>query len=61
MRNYTDLADGRNVVLAFHTSLGELEVRLYPDMQGLIKVEVKDQDKWKKSKNCEEEVGKIAS
>lgn len=58
VRNYTDLADGSNVVLTFHTSLGELEVRLYPDMQGLIKVEVKDQDKWKKLKNCEEEVGK---
>ncbi|MFP3024134.1 MAG: ankyrin repeat domain-containing protein [Wolbachia sp.] len=57
IRNYTDLADGSDIVLTFHTSLGELEVRLYPDKQDLIKVEVKDQEKWKKLKNCEEEIG----
>ncbi|WP_341823067.1 ankyrin repeat domain-containing protein [Wolbachia endosymbiont (group A) of Clivina fossor] len=57
VRDYTDLADGSDIVLTFHTSLGELEVRLYPDKQDLIKVEVKDQEKWKKLKNFEEEIG----
>ncbi|WP_265029689.1 ankyrin repeat domain-containing protein [Wolbachia endosymbiont (group A) of Philonthus cognatus] len=62
-RNYTDLADGSDIVLIFYTSRGELEVRLYPDRQNKdqIKVEVQDQEKWKKLKNCKEEIGKNCS
>ncbi|QDH18675.1 hypothetical protein wCauA_03470 [Wolbachia endosymbiont of Carposina sasakii] len=57
IRNYVGLADGSNIVLTFDTGLGELEVRLYPDKQNLIKVEVEDQEKWKKLQNCEERIG----
>ncbi|MGL9718556.1 MAG: ankyrin repeat domain-containing protein [Wolbachia sp.] len=60
IRDYTDLADGSDVVLTFYTSQGELEVRLYPDKQNkdLIRVEVQDREKWEKLRNCEEEIGK---
>ncbi|WCR58414.1 ankyrin repeat domain-containing protein [Wolbachia endosymbiont of Ctenocephalides felis wCfeJ] len=63
VRHYTDLIDGSDIVLIFYTSLGELEVRLYPDMQNknLVKVEVRDQEMWEKLKNCEEEIGKNCS
>ncbi|MDG7056534.1 MAG: hypothetical protein LKM43_00010 [Wolbachia endosymbiont of Penenirmus auritus] len=63
IRHYTDLIDGSDIVLIFYTSLGELEVRLYPDMQNknLVKVEVKDQEMWEKLKNCKEEIGENCS
>ncbi len=45
IRNYTDLTEGSDVVLTFYTSLGELEVRLYPDEKNKnwIKVEVSEE------------------
>ncbi|WP_395463527.1 ankyrin repeat domain-containing protein [Wolbachia endosymbiont of Cantharis cryptica] len=63
IRNYTDLADGSDIVVTFHTSLGELEVRLYPDKQNkdLIKVEVRNQEMLKELKDCEEEIGENCS
>lgn len=63
IRHYTDLTDGSDIVLIFYTSLGELEVRLYPDMQNknLIRVEVRDQEMWEKLKHCNEELGKNCS
>ncbi|QOD38714.1 hypothetical protein [Candidatus Wolbachia massiliensis] len=60
IRNYTDLTDDSDIVLTFHTSLGKLEVRLYPDTQNrdLIKVEVRDQDMLEKLKDRKEKIGK---
>ncbi|WP_341821755.1 hypothetical protein [Wolbachia endosymbiont (group A) of Ischnus inquisitorius] len=51
-RNYTDLTEGSDVVLTFYTSLGELEVRLRPDIKNKshIKVEVCNQDLLKQLK-----------
>ncbi|MFP3016025.1 MAG: ankyrin repeat domain-containing protein [Wolbachia sp.] len=59
IRNYTDLADGSDIVLTFPTSQGELEVRLYPDKQneGRIRVEVNNQDLLEQLKNCGEKLG----
>ncbi|MGL9732351.1 MAG: ankyrin repeat domain-containing protein [Wolbachia sp.] len=63
VRDYTDLANGSDIVLTFYTSQGELDVRLYPDKkdQNLIRVEVKDQKKWEKLRSCEKEIGKNCS
>lgn len=60
IRNYTDLTDGSDIVLTFFTSLGELEVRLYPDTQdtNLIRVEINSQDLLEQLKNCNEKIGK---
>ncbi|WP_265022320.1 ankyrin repeat domain-containing protein [Wolbachia endosymbiont (group B) of Ischnura elegans] len=54
IRNYTNLTG--NIVLTFHTSLGELEVRLYPDENNkkLIRVEVSEEDLFKEIANHEE-------
>ncbi|WCR59297.1 MAG: Phosphocholine transferase AnkX [Wolbachia endosymbiont of Ctenocephalides felis wCfeF] len=59
IRNYTDLAGGSDIVLTFPTSLGELEVRLYPDKknQDLIRVEG-NKEMLKELEDCGEEVGK---
>ncbi|WCR58311.1 ankyrin repeat domain-containing protein [Wolbachia endosymbiont of Ctenocephalides felis wCfeJ] len=59
-RHYTDLADGSDIALIFSTSLGELEVRLYPDKlnKERVIVEVRDQEKLKKLKDSNEEIGK---
>ncbi|WP_264329746.1 MULTISPECIES: ankyrin repeat domain-containing protein [unclassified Wolbachia] len=58
-RNYTDLTEGSDVVLTFYTSLGELEVRLRPDIKNKshIKVEVCNQDLLKQLKDCKEKIG----
>ncbi|WP_341812521.1 hypothetical protein [Wolbachia endosymbiont (group A) of Conops quadrifasciatus] len=62
IRHYTDLADGSNIVLTFYTSLGELEVNLYPDKQDKIIVEVSNKKEiLEKFKNCKEELGKNCS
>ncbi|WP_341818436.1 ankyrin repeat domain-containing protein [Wolbachia endosymbiont (group B) of Ennomos erosarius] len=60
IRNYTDLADNSDIALTFHTSEGELEVRLYPDTRNkdLIRVEVNNQGLLKQLKDCKEEIGK---
>ncbi|WCR59126.1 MAG: hypothetical protein PG978_000540 [Wolbachia endosymbiont of Ctenocephalides felis wCfeF] len=60
IRNYTDLTDGSDIVLTFYTSLGEPEVRLYPDTQdtNLIRVEINSQDLLEQLKNCNEKIGK---
>ncbi|MDR2609453.1 MAG: ankyrin repeat domain-containing protein [Rickettsiales bacterium] len=60
IRNYTDLTDGSDIVLTFYTSLGELEVRLYTDMQNtnLIRVEINSQDLLKQLENRNEKIGK---
>ncbi|NUX01188.1 hypothetical protein GO685_01445 [Wolbachia endosymbiont of Madathamugadia hiepei] len=59
IRNYTDLANGSDIVLTFFTSQGKLEVRLYPDEQdqNLIRVEG-NKEMLKKLEDCGEEVGK---
>lgn len=56
IRDYTDLTDGSDIVLTFFTSLGELEVRLYPDTQdtNIIRVEINSQDLLEQLKNCNE-------
>lgn len=61
IKNYTNLADGSDIVLIFPTTKGELPVRLYTDEQNknLVRVEVKDQERLKKLKDCGEEIGKI--
>ncbi|MGL9759184.1 MAG: ankyrin repeat domain-containing protein [Wolbachia sp.] len=59
IRHYTDLAG--NIVLTFSTSLGELEVNLYPDKQDKDKIIVEVSNKkeiLEKFKNCKEELGK---
>ncbi len=55
-RNYTDLTEGSGIVLTFYTSLGELEVRLYPDENNkkLIRVEVSDEDLFEEIASHEE-------
>ncbi len=60
IRNYTDLVEDSNIVLIFCTSLGELEVRLYPHKQNKdqIKVEVKNQGLLESLKHCKEELGR---
>jgi len=60
IRNYTDLADGSDIALTFHTSLGELKVRLYPDKENenFITVEVNDEDLLDKIENYNEKIGK---
>ncbi|MBR9982973.1 MAG: hypothetical protein MUP48_03760 [Wolbachia endosymbiont of Homalodisca vitripennis] len=47
------------ILLTFPTTKGELDVRLYPDKQNKnwIKVEVRDQEKLKKLKDCGEKIG----
>ncbi|WP_353269891.1 ankyrin repeat domain-containing protein [Wolbachia endosymbiont (group A) of Myopa testacea] len=62
IRHYTDLADNSNIVLTFYTSLGELEVNLYPGKQDKIIVEVSNKKEiLEKFKNCKEELGKNCS
>ncbi|WP_341812360.1 ankyrin repeat domain-containing protein [Wolbachia endosymbiont (group A) of Conops quadrifasciatus] len=60
IRNYTDLVEDSDIVLTFYTSLGELEVRLYPskENEGQIKVEIKDQGLLESLKHCKEEPGR---
>ncbi|WP_338062150.1 ankyrin repeat domain-containing protein [Wolbachia endosymbiont of Cylisticus convexus] len=58
VRNYTNLTG--NIVLTFHTDLGKVDVRLYPDVQdkSRIIVEVSNkEDILEKFKNCKEELG----
>lgn len=59
-RNYTDLADGSDIVLTFDTSFGELEVRLYPDKENenLVIVEVNDEDLLEEIETYDEKIGK---
>lgn len=62
IRHYTNLADNSNIVLTFSTSLGELEVNLYPDKQDKIIVEVSNKKEiLEKFKNCKEELGENCS
>ncbi|GFQ69412.1 ANK_REP_REGION domain-containing protein [Trichonephila clavata] len=64
IRYYTDLADGSDIVLTFSTSLGELEVNLYPDKQDKDKIIVEVSNKkeiLEKFKNCKEELGENCS
>ncbi|GFU17063.1 ankyrin repeat domain protein, partial [Nephila pilipes] len=59
IKHCTHLADNSNIVLTFYTSLGELEVNLYPRKQYKIIVEVSNKKKiLEKLKNCKEELGK---
>ncbi len=58
VRNYTDLIG--NIVLTFHTDLGKVDVRLYPDMEDKNKIIVEVSNKEKileKFKNYKEELG----
>ncbi|WP_264336655.1 MULTISPECIES: ankyrin repeat domain-containing protein [unclassified Wolbachia] len=60
IRYYTDLTEGSNIVLTFYTSLGNIDVRLYPDVQDKSKiiVEVSNREEvLEKFKGCEEELG----
>lgn len=58
-RNYTNLADGSDVVLTFYTSEGELKVRLYTDIKSkdLVKIEVVNQETLAKLKGNNEIIG----
>ncbi|QTG99456.1 ankyrin repeat domain-containing protein [Wolbachia endosymbiont of Rhagoletis indifferens] len=38
IRYYTDLIEGSDIVLTFYTSLGNVDVRLYPDVQDKSKI-----------------------
>ncbi|MFP3028716.1 MAG: ankyrin repeat domain-containing protein [Wolbachia sp.] len=60
IRNYTDLTEGSDIVLTFYTSLGNVDVRLYPDVQDKSKiiVEVSNREEiLEKFKGREEELG----
>ncbi|WP_265035350.1 MULTISPECIES: ankyrin repeat domain-containing protein [unclassified Wolbachia] len=60
IRNYTDLTEGSSIVLTFYTSLGNVDVRLYPDIQNKSKiiVEVSNREEiLEKFKDREEELG----
>ncbi|MDV6248569.1 ankyrin repeat domain-containing protein [Wolbachia endosymbiont of Zaprionus taronus] len=60
IRNYTDLTEGSDIVLTFYTSLGNIDVRLYPDVQDKSKIIVKVSNKeevLEKFKGHEEELG----
>ncbi|QDW09149.1 MULTISPECIES: ankyrin repeat domain-containing protein [Wolbachia] len=60
IRNYTDLTEGSDIVLTFYTSLGNVDVRLYPDVQNKSKiiVEVSNREEiLEKFKDREEELG----
>ncbi|WP_353285593.1 ankyrin repeat domain-containing protein [Wolbachia endosymbiont (group A) of Gastracanthus pulcherrimus] len=58
-RNYVDLTDDSDILLTLGTSLGGLEVRLYPDKQNKdrVKVEVSNQNLLERLKNCNEKIG----
>ncbi|WP_264707165.1 ankyrin repeat domain-containing protein [Wolbachia endosymbiont (group A) of Acrocera orbiculus] len=60
IRNYTGLTKGSSIVLTFYTSLGNVDVRLYPDVQDKSKiiVEVSNREEiLEKFKGYEEELG----
>ncbi|MFT4327454.1 MAG: ankyrin repeat domain-containing protein [Wolbachia pipientis] len=60
IRNYTDLTEGSDVVLTFYTSLGNVDVRLYPDIQNKSKIIVEVSNKeevLEKFEGHEEELG----
>ncbi|WP_410542982.1 ankyrin repeat domain-containing protein [Wolbachia endosymbiont of Tetranychus urticae] len=60
IRNYTDLTEGSDIVLTFYTSWGNVDVRLYPDVQNKSKiiVEVSNREEiLEKFKGREEELG----
>ncbi|WP_223823063.1 MULTISPECIES: ankyrin repeat domain-containing protein [Wolbachia] len=60
IRYYTDLTEGSDIVLTFYTSLGNVDVRLYPDVQDKSKIIVKVSNReeiLEKFKGCEEELG----
>ncbi|WP_353278850.1 ankyrin repeat domain-containing protein [Wolbachia endosymbiont (group A) of Udea olivalis] len=60
IRNYTDLTEGSSIALTFYTSLGNVDVRLYPDVQNKSKiiVEVSNREEiLEKFKGREEELG----
>ncbi|WP_265035337.1 MULTISPECIES: ankyrin repeat domain-containing protein [unclassified Wolbachia] len=60
IRYYTDLTEGSDIVLTFYTSLGNVDVRLYPDVQDKSKIIVKVSNReeiLKKFKGRKEELG----
>ncbi|WP_343289088.1 ankyrin repeat domain-containing protein [Wolbachia endosymbiont of Encarsia formosa] len=60
IRNYTDLTEGSDVILTFYTSLGNVDVRMYPDIQNKSKiiVEVSNREEiLEKLKGREQELG----
>ncbi|WP_425385045.1 ankyrin repeat domain-containing protein [Wolbachia endosymbiont (group B) of Schoenobius gigantella] len=60
IRNYTDLTEGSSIVLTFYTSLGNIDVRLYPDVEDKSKIIVEVSNKeevLEKFKGREEELG----
>ncbi|WP_425383781.1 ankyrin repeat domain-containing protein [Wolbachia endosymbiont (group A) of Scoparia ambigualis] len=60
IRYYTDLTEGSDIVLTFYTSLGNVDVRLYPDVQDKSKIIVKVSNReeiLEKFKGREEELG----
>lgn len=60
IRNYTDLTEGSSIVLTFYTSLGNIDVRLYPDVQDKSKIIVEVSNKeevLEKFEGHEEELG----
>ncbi|WP_265029751.1 ankyrin repeat domain-containing protein [Wolbachia endosymbiont (group A) of Philonthus cognatus] len=60
IRYYTDLTEGSDIVLTFYTSLGNVDVRLYPDIQDKSKIIVKVSNReeiLEKFKDRKEELG----
>ncbi|MDE5066549.1 ankyrin repeat domain-containing protein [Wolbachia endosymbiont of Drosophila leontia] len=60
IRYYTELTEGSSIVLTFYTSLGNVDVRLYPDVQDKSKiiVEVSNREEiLEKFKGREKELG----
>ncbi|WP_253300128.1 hypothetical protein [Wolbachia endosymbiont of Chironomus riparius] len=62
-RNYADISDNGDFILTFNTSLGELGVRLYRDIQNknIVKIEIDNQEKVNQLMNKKEEIGKKLS
>ncbi|QJT94755.1 hypothetical protein HGO53_06685 [Wolbachia endosymbiont of Diaphorina citri] len=60
IRNYTDMSDGRSIILEFPTSVGKLNIVLYHDVEKYdqVQVRVENKEMWAELQKIGEEVGK---
>ncbi|BET29215.1 hypothetical protein wCauATS_14170 [Wolbachia pipientis] len=60
IRNYTDMSDGRSIILEFPTSVGKLNIILYHDVEKYdqVQVRVENKEMWAELQKIGEEVGK---
>ncbi|WP_264705640.1 hypothetical protein [Wolbachia endosymbiont (group A) of Gymnosoma rotundatum] len=60
IRNYTDMSDGRSIILEFPTSIGKLNVILYHDVKKYdqVQVRVENKEMWAELQKRGEEIGK---